>query len=103
MQTAKWPKVLPPMTAEQKRISDEFMKLWHQELPNRFGAVEKFNHTFPVKYSRPGFRATIEIGAGLGEHLHYEKLTPEQEANYCAVELRENMAMEIRQSSRGPR
>jgi SAM-dependent methyltransferase len=84
------------MTSEQKRISDEFMKLWHQELPARFGFVENFNHSFPVKHSRPGFRASIEIGAGLGEHLHYEKLTPEQEENYVAVELRENMAQEIR-------
>src|ERR1700690_3827639 len=96
MQTAKWPKILPPMTPEQRRISDEFMKVWHQELPTRFGIVEKFNHSFPVKNSRPGFRTTVEIGAGLGEHLHYEKLGPEQEDNYYAVELRENMAAEIR-------
>ena len=96
MQTAKWPKVFPPLTAEQKRISDEFMKLWHQHLPNRYGVVERFNHTFPVKHSRAGFKASIEIGAGLGEHLDYEKMTQEQEANYYAVELRENMAMEIR-------
>jgi SAM-dependent methyltransferase len=84
------------MTPEQKRISDEFMKLWHEELPHRFGVVENFNHSFPVRHSRPGFRSSIEIGAGLGEHLHYEKLTAEQEENYYAVELRENMAMEIR-------
>jgi len=96
MQTAKWPKVLPPMTPEQQRISDAFMKLWHQELPSRFGIVEVFNHSFPVKHSRPGFRRTIEIGAGLGEHLHHERLTPEQERSYFAVELRENMAAEIR-------
>jgi SAM-dependent methyltransferase len=44
-QTAKWPKLLPPMTPEQKR---------------------------------------------------YEKLTQEQEGNYYALELRENMASEIR-------
>jgi SAM-dependent methyltransferase len=84
------------MTPEQKRISDEFMKVWHQELPSKFGIVETFNHSFPVKHSRPGFRTTVEIGAGLGEHLHYERLTPEQEENYFAVELRENMAAEIR-------
>jgi SAM-dependent methyltransferase len=98
MQTAKWPKTLPPMTAEQQRISNEFMKLWHQQLPNKFGIVERFNHSFPVKHSRPGFVTTVEIGAGLGEHLHYEKLSPEQEANYWAIELRENMAAEIRRS-----
>jgi SAM-dependent methyltransferase len=96
MQTAKWPKVLPPMTEEQKRISDEFMKLWHEQLPTRFGIVERFNHSYPVKHSRAGFLTTIEIGAGLGEHLHYEKLTPDQEKGYVAVELRENMAAEIR-------
>lgn len=96
MQTAKWPKVLPPLTDEQRRISDEFMKLWHQQLPGRYGLIDRFNHSFPVRHSRPGFRSTIEIGAGLGEHLHYEKLTPEQEAAYTAVELRENMAAEIR-------
>jgi SAM-dependent methyltransferase len=98
MEVSKWPKTFPALTDEQKRISDEFMKVWHQTLPNRYGIVERFNHNFPVKHSRPGFRTTIEIGAGLGEHLHYEHLTPEQEQNYYAVELRENMAAEIRRA-----
>lgn len=84
------------MTPEQHRISDDFMKLWHERLPTRYGLLERFNHSFPVKHSRPGFRRTIEIGAGLGEHIRYERLTPEQEESYYAVELRENMASEIR-------
>ncbi len=95
-QTAQWPKVLPPMTQEQKEISAAFMKLWLEQLPRRFGLIETFNHNFPVKHSRPGFSTTIEIGAGLGEHIRYEKLTPEQEGHYYAVELRESMASEIR-------
>jgi SAM-dependent methyltransferase len=95
---AKWPKVLPPLTPEQRRISDDFMKLWHEVLPKRFGVVEKFNHQFPAKHSRPGFRTTLEIGAGLGEHIHHEKLSPEQEQNYYANEFRENMAAEIRRT-----
>jgi SAM-dependent methyltransferase len=98
MHTAKWPKVLPPLTPEQRKISDDFMKLWHEVLPKRFGIVERFNHAYPVKASRPGFTTSLEIGAGLGEHLHYEKLTPEQEAKYYALELRENMAAEIRRN-----
>lgn len=98
MSAAKWPKALPPLTPEQQKISDDFMKLWHEVLPRRFGNVESFNHNFPVKYSPPGFRTTLEIGAGLGEHLHYEKLTPEQEQNYYALEIRENMAAAIRQN-----
>ena len=98
MHTTKWPKILPPLTPEQQRISDDFMKLWHEVLPKRFGIIETFNHEFPVKYSRPDFKTTLEIGAGLGEHIHYEKLTPEQEENYYANEFRENMAAEIRKT-----
>jgi SAM-dependent methyltransferase len=92
---AKWPKVLPPLTPEQKQRSDEFMKLWHEVLPQRFGLIEKFNHGFPVRHSRPGFVTTLEIGAGLGEHLHFEQLTPEQERGYFCNEFRPNMAAEI--------
>ena len=98
MHTTKWPKHLPPLSPEHKVICDDFMKLWHEVLPQRFGVIDKFNHHFPVKYSRPGFKTTIEIGAGLGEHIHYEKLTPEQEENYYANEYRENMAAEIRKA-----
>jgi SAM-dependent methyltransferase len=92
----KWPKVLPPLTAEQRRISDEFMKLWHEVLPKRFGLMERFNHSFPVRHSKPGFTTTLEVGAGLGEHLRYERLTPAQEKGYHCLELRDNMAAEIR-------
>lgn len=96
--TNKWPKVFPPLTPAEKKMSDDFMKLWHEVLPKRYGTIEKFNHTFPVKASKPGFKATLEIGAGLGEHVNYEKLTAEQEANYYALEIRENMAAEIRKA-----
>ena len=94
----KWPKVLPPLTAEQQRRSDEFMRLWHLELAGRprYGLIERFNHLFPVRHSPAGFATTLEIGAGLGEHLHYEKLTPAQERGYHCNEFRENMAAEIR-------
>ena len=36
------------------------------------------------------------LGAGVGEHLFYERLTSRQESDYCALELRENMAADIR-------
>lgn len=93
---SKWPKILPSLTDEQRRISDDFMKKWHEELPRRYGLIEKFNHNFPVRHSKPGFETTLEIGAGLGEHLHYERLTLEQRRNYYALEIRENMAEGIR-------
>jgi SAM-dependent methyltransferase len=65
-------------------------------LPQRYGLIEKFNHQLPVRWSRPGFKTTLEIGAGLGEHLAYEALTDEQRKNYHALELRENMAATLR-------
>ncbi|HVZ73678.1 MAG TPA: methyltransferase domain-containing protein [Polyangia bacterium] len=95
---ATWPKVLPVLTPEQQKRSDEFMRLWHVELAGRprYGPLEKFNHGFPVRHSPPGFETTLEIGAGLGEHLEYETLTPEQERGYFCNEYRENMAAEIK-------
>jgi SAM-dependent methyltransferase len=97
-QGGKWPKVLPALSPEQQQRSDEFMRLWHVELAGqpRYGLIEKFNHGFPVKHSPPGFKTTLEIGAGLGEHLEYEKLTPEQERGYHCNEFRENMAADIK-------
>jgi len=99
----KWPKVLSPLTPEQKKRSDEFMKLWHVELAGRprYGLIERFNHHFPVRHSPPGFTTTLEIGAGLGEHLQYERLTPAQASGYYCNEVRENMAAEIRRRHPG--
>jgi ubiquinone/menaquinone biosynthesis C-methylase UbiE len=95
---SKWPKVLAPLTAEQEIISNDFMKHWHEELSSRsqYGLLEKFNHGYVVKHAPKQFKRTLEIGAGLGEHIHYENLTTEQKKNYVALELRENMAAKIR-------
>jgi SAM-dependent methyltransferase len=94
---ATWPKILPPLTPAQQARSDEFMKLWHLELAGRprYGLIEKFNHMFPVKHSPRGFQTSLEIGAGLGEHLEYEQLSSEQTAAYYCNEFRPNMAAEI--------
>lgn len=89
--STKWPKVLPPLTAEQERISNEFMRAWLEELPQRYSIVERFNHGYPVAASDFPFVSTLEIGAGLGEHLRYENLTAEQLRNYTAVDLRPNI------------
>ena len=87
----KWPKILPPLTDEQKLISDDFMKLWHEVLPAKFGIVDRFNHQYVASASGSAFRRTLEVGAGLGEHLRYETLTPQQEAEYVAMDIRQNM------------
>ena len=49
-----------------------------------------------VKNAPVSFKRTLEIGAGSGEHMNYEKLTEEQTKNYVAVDIRENMVAEFR-------
>jgi SAM-dependent methyltransferase len=93
---SKWPKQLPPLTPEQQRVSDDFMQHWHEIFARNYGFVDRFNHNYVVQRSPRDFRTTLEIGAGLGEHLEYERLTPEQERNYVAVDVRENMLAELR-------
>jgi SAM-dependent methyltransferase len=93
----KWPKSVPELSREQARISDDFMRHWHEVLPRRYSIADDFNHGYPVQYGTSAFRRTLEIGAGIGEHLKYETLRPEQLTNYYALELRENMAAKIRE------
>jgi len=94
--SARWPKIIPPLTPQQQVISDDFMKHWHEVLQARFGIVDRFNQSY-FRTGPAGFTRTLEIGAGLGEHLNYEQLTPQQEENYFALELRENMSAVLRQ------
>lgn len=97
MDTAtKWPKVRPPLNAEQESVWEDFFTLWHEVLPRRYQVVERFNQAFPTRYQHAGVRTTIEIGAGMGAHLDYERPNPDQERNYYVVELRESLAKHIR-------
>ncbi len=89
---AKWPKRIPPLTPEQERISADFMTYWHEVLPRRYGAIERFNQGWPARTARPGER-TLEIGAGLGEHLNAEPAFAR--GDYVALELRPEMAAQI--------
>ena len=71
------------------------MKHWHEVLHNKYDIIQKFNHGYSVRNSTPGFQKTLEIGAGIGEHLEYEKLEAEQQRDYVALDLRQNMADKI--------
>lgn len=69
------------------------MRLWHETLPRKYGAIERFNHQYPLRCLpelRP-FR-TLELGAGLGAHIAFEDLSIQE---YHCIELRENMISEI--------
>lgn len=91
-----WPKPVAALSAEQQRISDDFMSHWHELLPRRYPVIERFNHGYPVRHAPKDFLTTLEVGAGLGEHLAHETLTPEQRRNYVALEIRPNMVEQLR-------
>jgi len=90
----KWPKLLPPLTEEQKRIREEFMLLWHQTLPNKYQAIENFNHGYPVRQRVKEHVRTLEVGVGLGAHLEFEDLSDQE---YHALELREEWVKKVEQ------
>lgn len=89
-----WPKQLPELTPEQARISHDFMEHWLGVLSGRLGFVDRFNHSFPLVTARDAFTRTLEIGAGIGEHLAYERLDNQE---YHCVELRENVAARLKE------
>ncbi|MGA2750207.1 MAG: class I SAM-dependent methyltransferase [Verrucomicrobiota bacterium] len=93
---SKWPKQLPPLSPEDKRICDDFMEYWHDVLPNRYSIADRFSHQYVARHRPEGFVRTLEIGAGLGEHLKYETLSDEQLRDYVALETRDNMAQRLR-------
>ena len=70
------------------------MKHWHEVLPRRYQVVEQFNHTYPLRHLPDKIRwRTLELGAGIGEHLEFEPIDRQE---YHCIELRESMAAEIK-------
>jgi len=94
----KWPKTIPPLTLEQQAIVNDFMHYWHEVLPKNFSIADRFGHQYVARTAPAEFLRTLEIGAGLGEHLAYERLSPLQSSNYYGLDLRENMAEGLRQA-----
>jgi SAM-dependent methyltransferase len=89
----RWPKPFPELTPEQEAIRDDFMKYFHEIHGERFGAIARFNHTYPLR-SAGGDIRTLEIGAGLGAHMEFESPSGQ---NYVALELRGEMADVMRE------
>jgi SAM-dependent methyltransferase len=85
-----WPKRVPELTEDQHRIQDDWMRYYHERLPDDHARIVRFGHEYAARSAGRG--RTLDIGAGLGEHLRYEDLSHE----YHAVELREDMATAIR-------
>jgi SAM-dependent methyltransferase len=89
---ATWPKRLPELTAEQRAVRDDYMSFFYDQIYTaRFGRIQHFNHAYARRSFAPGLR-TLDIGAGLGEHLEFED---GRAGEYVALELRPEMAAEI--------
>ena len=86
-----FPKKIPNLTNEQREIKNDFMEHWLKILRKKYSIVDKFNHEIVVNNRPDIFHKTLEIGAGIGEHLNYENLTNEQKKNYYAMDIRENL------------
>jgi SAM-dependent methyltransferase len=70
------------------------MRYFHERLPTDHPRVLSFNHRYPLRSARRNTR-TLEVGAGLGEHLRFEDLETQE---YHAIELRKSMADAISRS-----
>jgi SAM-dependent methyltransferase len=89
---AKWPKQIPELTPQQIAIRDDYMNYFYSEVYTaRFGRIQQFNHTY-VTQTRADGPKTLDLGAGLGEHLQFER---GHGRDYVALELRPEMAAEI--------
>jgi len=90
----KFPKKFPKLSKRKKAISDSFMKLWHKEI-KKFSLIENFNHNYVAKSKAITKKNNnvLEVGAGIGNHLRYEKFLNQ---NYHCLKLRDNMIKEIK-------
>ena len=71
------------------------MKYWHEVLQNKYSIVDKFNHEYVTKSRPKRFKTVLEIGAGDGEHIYYEKLNKKKLKNYFALDVRKNMLSKL--------
>ncbi|MDR1395518.1 MAG: class I SAM-dependent methyltransferase [Deltaproteobacteria bacterium] len=96
--SGKWPKKPAVLTPEQQTIRDDFMRQHLEAVQSSWwGFVEKFNHGYAVRTFAPG-QKTLEIGAGLGAHLKWEKY---QEQEYHCNELRPELCELIKKNYPG--
>ncbi len=88
-----WPKVPPPLSAAESQAREEFMQLWHEQLPGRYSALEDFNQGYVARLPHRSGIKTLEIGAGLGGHLPYERLSDQ---DYYCLEYRASFCETLR-------
>lgn len=60
-------------------------------IKGRYGGVISFGHHYVLDHTPSGRARTLEIGAGLGEHLVLEKERPDLRQGYMALDVRPEM------------
>ena len=93
--STNFPKKIKKLSHKRKKISDDYMKYWHTVLRKKYNLVDKFNHKYVVTTRPASFKTVLEIGAGDGEHLHYENLNKNKLKNYFALDTRKNMLSKL--------
>lgn len=94
MTNCTWPKILPVLTPEEQKIRSDFMKTWLSIYPQKYSLMEKFNHqSLSRGQILPQGCKTLEIGAGIGEHIRYEDLSKQE---YHTLEVREDFTNQIK-------
>jgi hypothetical protein len=69
----KWPKKVPVLSPEREAIRDDFMRSHLEAMQTKwYGVIGRFDNKYALKSFFPGCK-TLEIGAGIGEHLNWEK------------------------------
>lgn len=79
-----WPKKIPELTEEQIAIKKDWVAYWLNAYGKKFEYVEKFNHSYPAEIGVFPHCKTLEVGAGLGDHLKYEDFSSQE---YTALEI----------------
>jgi SAM-dependent methyltransferase len=86
-----WPKQRAVLTADQQATLEDWYEHWLGLMPQQFKPIVRFNNSYPLRTYFPNAK-TLEIGAGVGEHLHHEEWKNQE---YKALELRANLAHDI--------
>lgn len=81
---SEWPKKVPTLTTEQQVIKQDWIKYWLSTYGKKLSFVEKFNHSYAMNKGFYPNCKTLEIGAGLGDHLKYENFNLQE---YTAIEI----------------
>jgi SAM-dependent methyltransferase len=93
---SRWPKKPRELTPDELRIRDDWMKQWldeHMTKNPSLRLVDHFNQSYALRSARRGAK-TLEIGAGVGAHCHWEDLSAQE---YYCCELREELAAKTRE------